>query len=140
MVFTAGMRLADRYRIDTRLGLGGMSEVWRAQDELLGRPVAVKVLTASLASNPALLAAISREARAAARLTHPQVTHVYDYGEISSPHGTATAYLVMELVEGQNLADRLSRGPLPWEDAVRVTAQVAAGLAARAGTAERGSG
>ena len=130
MVFTPGMRLADRYRLVARIGLGGMSEVWRASDDLLDRPVAVKALASPLATDPTLRAGIRREATAAARLTHPNVTHVYDYGEVSIDGGPPMPYLVMELVVGENLADLLSRGPLPWRDAVRVGAQVAAGLAA----------
>src|SRR6185295_11928829 len=70
------------------------------------------------------------EARAAARLTHPNVTRVYDYGETALADGTIAAYLVMELVEGQSLADRLRSGPLPWPAAAAVAAQVAAALAA----------
>ncbi|MEU4782328.1 serine/threonine-protein kinase, partial [Micromonospora sp. NPDC023633] len=70
------------------------------------------------------------EARAAARLTHPHVTQVYDYGEASLDGGVVVPYLVMELVEGRNLADRLAAGPLPWPEAVRVAGQVAAALAA----------
>ncbi|HEX5543443.1 MAG TPA: serine/threonine-protein kinase [Micromonospora sp.] len=130
MMFTPDMRLADRYQIVTRLGVGGMSEVWRATDELLGRPVAIKALATPLAADPALRDGTRREARAAARLTHPHVTHVYDYGEVPIPDGAPVPYLVMELVEGRDLAHRLSKGPLPWRDAVRVAAQVAAGLAA----------
>jgi len=129
MVFTPGMRLADRYLLDARIGRGGMSEVWRATDELLGRPVAVKALASPLAADPAMRSGVRQEARAAARLTHPNVTQVYDYGEATVGDGTLP-YLVMELVDGQNLADRLSHGPLPWRDAVQVAAQVAAGLAA----------
>ena len=107
-----------------------MSEVWRADDEVLGRPVAVKVLAGQLAADPQLRATIQREARAAARLTHPHVTQVYDYGEATLPSGAVVPYLVMELVEGLNLADRLRAGPLPWPEAVRVAGQIAAALAA----------
>ncbi|WP_433528051.1 protein kinase domain-containing protein [Micromonospora sp. CA-263727] len=113
-----------------RIGLGGMSEVWRADDEVLGRPVAVKVLAGTFAVDPDLRATIRREARAAARLTHPHVTQVYDYGEATLDGGTVVPYLVMELVDGQNLADRLADGPLPWPPALRMATQVAAALAA----------
>ena len=128
--FTPTLRLHDRYVLHERIGLGGMSEVWRADDEVLGRPVAVKALAAPLATDPHLRATIQREARAAARLTHPHVTHVYDYGEATLPGGAVVPYLVMELVDGRNLADRLAEGPLPWAEAVRVGGQVAAALAA----------
>ncbi|HEX5596822.1 MAG TPA: serine/threonine-protein kinase [Micromonosporaceae bacterium] len=130
MMFAPGLRLADRYQLVARIGVGGMSEVWRATDELLSRPVAVKVLASPLAADPALRAGTRREAQAAARLTHPHVTHVYDYGEVPVAGGTPVPYLVMELVDGQSLAQRLSQGPLPWREAVLVSAQVASGLTA----------
>ncbi|WFE40041.1 serine/threonine-protein kinase [Micromonospora sp. WMMD998] len=128
--FTPGLRLHDRYVLRERIGLGGMSEVWRADDEVLHRPVAVKALAGRLAADPQLRATIQREARAAARLTHPHVTQVYDYGEATLPGGVVTPYLVMELVDGQTLADRLAGGPLAWPDAVRTGGEVAAALAA----------
>ncbi|WFE56314.1 serine/threonine protein kinase [Micromonospora sp. WMMD712] len=128
--FTPTLRLHDRYVLRERIGLGGMSEVWRADDEVLHRPVAVKALAAELAADPHLRATIQREARAAARLTHPHVTQVYDYGEAALGGPTVVPYLVMELVEGHSLADRLASGPLPWPEAVRLAGQVAAALAA----------
>ncbi|MBB5481144.1 serine/threonine-protein kinase [Micromonospora parathelypteridis] len=124
------LRLHDRYVLHERIGLGGMSEVWRADDDVLGRPVAIKVLAGQLAADPQLRATIQREARAAARLTHPHVTQVYDYAEATLASGVVVPYLVMELVEGHNLADRLRSGPLPWPEAVRVAGQIAAALAA----------
>ncbi|SDZ22147.1 serine/threonine protein kinase [Micromonospora pattaloongensis] len=127
-MFTSGLRLHERYTLAEQIGQGGMSDVWRAVDELLGRPVAVKALAPTV--DPALRAATRREARAAARLTHPHVTQVYDYGEATLPGGEVVPYLVMELVEGRNLAERLEQGPLPWPAATRVAAQVATGLAA----------
>ncbi|MFU8874603.1 protein kinase domain-containing protein [Micromonospora sp. SL4-19] len=128
--FTPTLRLHDRYVLRERIGLGGMSEVWRADDEVLHRPVAVKALATQLAADPQLRATIQREARAAARLTHPHVTQVYDYGEATLPDGSVVPYLVMELVEGRTLADRLAGGPLAWPEAVRMAGQVAAALAA----------
>ncbi|WP_409074641.1 serine/threonine-protein kinase [Micromonospora chalcea] len=128
--FTPALRLHDRYVLRERIGLGGMSEVWRADDEVLHRPVAVKVLAGQLAADPQLRAVIQREARAAARLTHPHVTQVYDYAEATLEGGVVVPYLVMELVEGQTLADRLAGGPLAWPDAVRTAGQVAGALAA----------
>ncbi|SCG74759.1 serine/threonine-protein kinase [Micromonospora coxensis] len=127
---TPALRLHDRYVLVERIGLGGMSEVWRADDEVLHRPVAVKALAAQLASDRELRAVIQREARAAARLAHPHVTQVYDYGEAALPGGVVVPYLVMELVAGQSLADRLTGGPLAWPDAVRTAGQIAAALAA----------
>ncbi|MDR7277849.1 protein kinase domain-containing protein [Catenuloplanes atrovinosus] len=125
----AGTRLNGRYVLDGRIGLGGMSEVWRAADETLGRAVAVKILSGTAAEDPLLRAAIRREARAAARMTHPHAMHVYDYGEFST--GTAVLpYIVMELVEGSTLADRLLTGPpMPWRAAARMAAEISAALA-----------
>ncbi|MFV2095577.1 protein kinase [Micromonospora sp. LOL_013] len=128
MVFGPGLRLDRRYVLVDRIGLGGMSEVWRASDELLGRPVAVKALTPPIA--PAVRAACRKEAQAAARITHPHVTQVYDYGEAAIIETDVVPFLVLELVDGENLAARLAGGPLPWQAAVWLTAQVASGLAA----------
>ncbi|MEG3636327.1 serine/threonine-protein kinase [Micromonospora palythoicola] len=128
--FTPSLRLHDRYVLHDRVGLGGMSEVWRADDEVLGRSVAVKVLAGTFAVDPDLRATLRREARAAARLAHPHVTQVYDYGEAALSDGSVVPYLVMELVDGRNLADRLAEGPLPWRPALRMAAEVASALAA----------
>ncbi|WP_173081743.1 serine/threonine-protein kinase [Phytohabitans rumicis] len=125
--FQPGLRLHDRFTLVERIGLGGMSEVWRAGDAVLDRHVAVKVLAAPVAVDHA---ATWREARAAARLAHPHVTQVYDYGEAPMPDGSVVPYLVMELVDGQLLADRLRAGALPWPEAARMAAQVAGALAA----------
>lgn len=130
MTFAPGLLLHDRYDIVEQIGVGGMSEVWLAIDQVLDRPVAVKALTATFEDDPDLMAATWREARATAKLTHPHVTQVYDYGEETLRNGAIVPFLVMELLEGQNLADRLTQGPLPWPDAVRMAAQVASGLAA----------
>lgn len=112
-------RLADRYRLLDRLGAGGMSVVWRAHDEVLDREVAVKVLAPGQALSDRILV----EARAAARLRHPHVVEVYDFGRSPS-------FIVMELVNGRSLNDLLTGGPLPWRVAVTIGAQVAAALAA----------
>ena len=112
------------------IGSGGMSHVWRAVDEVLGRPVAVKTLDAALHADPQLCTTIRREARAAASIAHPHIAQVYDFGEEPLPDGGAAPYLVMELLVGQNLAVRLGVGPLPWPEAVTVCASVAAALGA----------
>ncbi|MEV0720178.1 serine/threonine-protein kinase [Asanoa sp. NPDC050611] len=125
-----GLRLHDRFLLVGRIGVGGMAEVWRADDTVLGRPVAVKVLNPSVGSHTTIRLATHREARAAAGLTHPNITRVYDYGEAALPGGGLAPYLVMELVEGGDLAERLAAGPLPWPAAAAIAAQVAAGLAA----------
>lgn len=121
--------VGERYRLVEELGEGGMSVVWRGHDEVLGRPVAVKMLTPRLANDQTFRHGLRVEARAAARLSHPHITGVYDYGE-SVRFGRTVPYVVMELVDGESLANRLDReGTLPWRDAVVVTAQVAAALA-----------
>ena len=76
----SGLRLRQRYVLDAPLGTGGMSEVWRADDEVLRRPVAVKALAPNLAADPALREGVRREARAVASLNHPHITRVYDHG------------------------------------------------------------
>ena len=122
--------LMDRYRLVERLGAGGMSVVWRAYDQVLGRHVAVKVLSGKYVADAASRNVIRAEAKAAARVSHPHLTNVYDYGESQQPDGTTVPFVVMELVEGSTLAERLARGPIPWRTALRVCAEVAAGLAA----------
>jgi serine/threonine-protein kinase len=113
-----------------RIGAGGMSEVWRATDEVLGRPEAVKALASPLAYDPARRATTRQEARAAAGPAHPHITQVYDYDETTPADGTPVPYLVMELVEGQDLDTRLQAGPLPCQQAVQIGADVADGLSA----------
>ncbi|MGN9776169.1 serine/threonine-protein kinase [Micromonospora sp. H33] len=120
--------LGDRYRLIEQLGAGGMSVVWRGYDEVLGRQVAVKVLASRLASDRAFRHRIRVEAQAAARLCHPNITNVYDYGE-SEQVGLTVPYVVMELIDGESLTGRLRRGHLPWREAVTVGAEVASALA-----------
>lgn len=115
--------LADRYQLQEQLGRGAMGEVWRAADQLLGRPVAVKLLRAEAAADAERL---RLEAQTAGRLNHPNVVGVYDFG---SHHGQP--YLVMEFVDGWSLAqERSLRGVLHPYDAAAIAAQAAAGLAA----------
>ncbi|MEV4659066.1 serine/threonine-protein kinase [Micromonospora sp. NPDC049301] len=118
--------LAGRYRLLERLGSGGMSAVHRAYDEVLERDVAVKVLVAS-DTNARLR--IRAEAKAAARLSHPHVTSVYDYGE-ARLSGRPVPFVVMELLHGHTLDHRLSSGALPPRAGLRVCGEVAAALAA----------
>src|SRR5437762_2732771 len=116
----------DKYRLLRQLGAGGMGVVYLAEDTVLGRRVAVKMLVGPQASEPDLVRRFLREARAAARVSHPHVVSVYDVNVVGQ-----TAYLVMELLPGgsaQGLLDR--QGPLPWRHAVRLTVQAAGGLAA----------
>ncbi|TDC33255.1 serine/threonine-protein kinase, partial [Micromonospora sp. KC213] len=125
-----GRLLARRYRLLDQIGAGGMSVIWRARDEVLNRAVAVKVLAPSLAANARFRDMVREEARSAAQLVHPHVTSVHDYGETLAPDGQITSFVVMELLEGEELEDRLSEGPLPWQMAVEVGIQVAEALAA----------
>ncbi|MFI6128133.1 serine/threonine-protein kinase [Micromonospora sp. NPDC051141] len=121
--------LGERYRLVEQLGAGGMSVVWRGYDEVLGRQVAVKVLASRLASDKAFRHRIRVEAQAAARLCHPNITNVYDYGE-SVQVGLTVPYVVMELVDGGPLSSRLGRdGQLPWREALTIGAEVASALA-----------
>jgi eukaryotic-like serine/threonine-protein kinase len=107
-----------------------MSVVWRAADEVLGRTVAVKVLNSVQASGAAPRAIVLAEAQATARVAHPNVASVFDYGESVSPDGTTVPYVVMELLAGTSLAQRLASGPLEPPAALWVATEVAAGLAA----------
>jgi serine/threonine-protein kinase len=122
--------LDGRYRLEDRLGAGGMSVVWKARDEVLDRFVAVKVLAGPHATDPAARQRVRAEAQAAARLWHPNITDVYDYGESTSQSGQCVPYVVMELLPGRTLSQRLLAGPLPPRTALRICAEVAAALAA----------
>jgi len=133
MPLAVGTRLGP-YEILSPLGAGGMGEVYRARDTRLGRDVAVKVLPGHLMANAELRARFEREARAASSLNHPHICTLHDVG-----HEGDIAYLVMELVEGETLAERLTRGPLPASDVVKFGAQIADALdrAHRAGVIHR---
>ncbi len=121
--------LAGRYRLVHRLASGGMGQVWRAADEILGRPVAVKLLSSEFAGDQAFLDRFRTEARRTAGLCHPGIASVFDYGEIEEPN--RTAYLVMELVEGAPLSAVLAReGRLDPERVLDVVAQAALALEA----------
>ncbi|GAA0806310.1 serine/threonine-protein kinase [Spirilliplanes yamanashiensis] len=121
--------VGGRYQLVQRIGVGGMAEVWRGHDAVLDRPVAVKLIAPALRDQVAV-DLVRAEAQLAARLAHPNVAGVHDFG--LSPGGPAgdLPYIVMELVEGQTLARHLAAGPLDWRIAVRVCAEVAAALAA----------
>ena len=127
--------LGGRYLLVEPVGAGGMSVVWRAYDEVLERPVAVKLLAGEKASDAGLRRRIRREAQAVARLCHPHLANVYDYGESTLP-GSATTddggvvpYVVMELVGGEPMSARLgATGTLPWRTAVTICAEVSSAL------------
>ena len=117
------------FRISSLIGAGGMGEVYRAWDTRLDRQVAIKVLPQISTIDGAGRARFEAEARAISRLTHPRISTLYDVG--STPiGGTSVHYLVMELVEGETLAARLERGPLPLDHALGVAIEVAEALAA----------
>ena len=120
--------LAGRYRMEHRIATGGMGEVWRATDLVLGRSVAVKTLKAEHVDDEDFRARFRAEARHAGGLSHPGIASVYDYGEQQGPDGSS-AWLVMELVEGEPLSDVLRRGPLDVPTTLDVVAQVAQALA-----------
>src|SRR5947209_7754754 len=107
------------YEIVAPLGAGGMGEVYRARDTRLDRTVAVKILPADFAQNEQLRLRFEREAKAISSLNHPNICTLYDVGD---------NYLVMELLDGESLADRIARGPLPIEQTLRIGAEIAAAL------------
>ncbi len=122
MVLSSGTRLGP-YEILAPLGAGGMGEVYRARDTKLGREVAIKILPHHFTTDPERLVRFEREARVLASLNHPHVGAIYgleDAGDIRA--------LVLELVDGETLADRLSRGPLPLADARTIATQIAEAL------------
>jgi serine/threonine protein kinase len=121
--------LAGRYRLDERIAVGGMGEVWRGLDTLLGRPVAVKCLKPEYVGHPEFSERFRAEARHAAGLSHPGIASVYDYGEQTSPE--PAAWLVMELVEGEPLSALLHReGALDPAQALDIVGQAAMALSA----------
>jgi eukaryotic-like serine/threonine-protein kinase len=117
--------LDDRYRLDYQIAAGGIGEVWQAQDVVLDRPVAVKLLRPEYAQHAETRERFRFEARHAASLTHPAIARMFDYHE----GGTRTRpFLVMELIEGPSLADVLEAGPLDPPQVMDIVAQAAAGL------------
>ncbi len=133
MTLAAGAKLGP-YEIQSELGAGGMGEVYRARDTRLDRQVAIKILATHLSSSPELKQRLEREARAISSLNHPHICQLYDIG---SQDGTD--YLVMELLEGETVAERLRRGPLPLHEVLKTGAEVAdaLGVAHRAGIVHR---
>ncbi len=114
MTLTTGQLLAQRYRLERRIAVGGMGEVWQAGDTRLGRQVAVKVLKPELSGDPEFRDRFHTEARLTASLNHPGIAAVHDYGETQSAisgAGISDAFLVMELVSGDSLATILLRDP-----------------------------
>src|SRR6476660_6865737 len=124
MSLSPGARLGP-YEIVAAIGAGGMGEVYRARDTNLGREVAIKVLPVALTSDHDRLARFAREAQVLASLNHPNIASIYHVEE--TREGPA---LVMELVEGETLADRIAHGPIPIDEALAIAKQIAEALEA----------
>src|SRR5579871_6221521 len=118
MPLAAGSRLGP-YEIRALLGAGGMGEVWRATDTRLARDVAIKTLPASFANDPDRLARFTREAQVLASLNHPNIAAIY---------GVEERALVMELVEGPTLAERIAQGAIPLDEAMAFAREIAEAL------------
>jgi serine/threonine protein kinase/Tol biopolymer transport system component len=124
MIVSPGSRLGP-YEISAHLGAGGMGEVWRARDARLSRDVAIKLLPVEIANDPERLARFRREAQVLASLNHPHVGAIHGLEE-----SNGTPFLVLELVEGEDLASRVARGPVPLDEALAIAVQIAEALEA----------
>jgi serine/threonine protein kinase len=124
VALTTGTRLGP-YEIAAQIGKGGMGEVYRALDTNLGRQVAIKALPDTFARDPERLARFEREAKTLAALNHPNIAQIYGFERADG--GRA---LVMELVEGPTLADRIEQGPIPLDEALPIARQIAEALEA----------
>ena len=126
MNYEAGLVIDGRYRLEDLIATGGMGQIWRARDEILGRQVAVKVVRPEVAEDSGFLERFRAEARNSAALQHPNIVTVYDFGE-----GERSAYLVMELIEGEPLSAIIrERGPLPPAEVTEILHQAALALQA----------
>ena len=137
------------YKVTAALGAGGMGEVWRAEDEKLGREVALKVLPEEFAKDPERMARFEREAKVLASLNHPNIATLYGLETVgtdgnsklktqnsnltSDAAASEVTFLVMELVEGEDLSERIKRGPIPVEEATAIALQIAEALEAAHG-------
>src|SRR5579863_6885794 len=122
MSLTSGTKLGP-YEIQSPLGAGGMGEMYRARDTRLGREVAIKILPAHLSSSIEAKQRFEREARAISSLNHPNICTLYDVG-----HQDGTDFLVMEFLEGETLASRMAKGPLPPELVLKYGVEICEGL------------
>src|SRR2546426_4890763 len=122
MPLGAGTRLGP-YEILSPCGAGGMGEVYRARDTRLDRSVAIKVIPTHLSSRPDIRARFEREARAVSSLNHPHICTLFDVG-----HQDGLDYLVMELLEGETLASRLTRGPLAVPELLKIATEITSAL------------
>ena len=124
MALNVGTRLGH-YDVTALLGEGGMGQVWQATDTQLGRQVALKILPDAFAADPDRLARFKREAQILASLNHPNIAAIYGIEEAEG-----TRALVLELVKGPTLADRISKGPIPLDEALPIAKQIAEALEA----------
>ena len=124
MALSAGRRLGS-YEITSAIGAGGMGEVYRARDTKLNRAVALKILPEAFTRDPDRLARFTREAQVLASLNHPHIGAIYGFEDSSE-----TRALVLELVEGDTLADRIARGAIPLDEALPIARQIGEALAA----------
>jgi serine/threonine protein kinase len=122
MALGSGTRVGS-YEIVAAIGAGGMGEVFRARDTKIGRDVALKVLPESVAADPERIARMHREAQLLAALNHPNIAAIYGFEDSGSAHA-----LVLEFVDGETLADRISRGPIPFDEAMGIARQIAEAL------------
>ena len=129
MASPVGTLLSQRYRLDAKVGSGGMSTVYRAFDTVLERQVAIKLMHREIAGDSDQLERFRREARAVAQLNHPHVVGVIDAGEESAEDGFSTPYIVFEYVEGETLKDRIRRnGRLPVSESIAYAIEIARAL------------
>ena len=122
MSFSSGHKLAH-YEVLEPIGKGGMGEVYRARDGKLGRDVAIKVLPDEFAQNTERLRRFQREAKILASLNHPNIAAIYGVEQSGSTH-----YLVLELVPGETLAERIARGPIPVDEAIEIAMKIVEAL------------
>ena len=124
MALTPGTRLGS-YEVIAQIGEGGMGQVYRATDTTLGRQVAIKILPDEFAADPERLARFEREAKTLASLNHPHIAAIYGFEKSGGLHA-----LVMELVEGEDLSQRIGRGAIPLDEALPIAKQIAEALEA----------
>src|SRR5262245_9876300 len=129
MPLIPGARLGS-YEIVSALGAGGMGEVYRARDTKLNRDVALKVLLPDVANDPERLARFRREAQVLASLNHPNIAQIFGLEGQEGQEGQERSFLVLELVDGPTLADRIARGPIPMDEALPIAKQIAEALEA----------
>src|SRR5579864_4806946 len=122
MHLAPGTRLGA-YQIVAAIGAGGMGEVYKARDMRLDRSVAIKIVAEALVADAGSRERLDREARAISQLSHPNICTLHDVGEHEG-----TSYLVMELLDGETLAERLAKGPMAVTDAISVAVQIADAL------------